>query len=253
MTDFDYSKAIQQRHEEKLEHGLKMILHKVNVSIIISYIAGAVAVQLPFIRYFGIVPFDFTYYLIIGSIVFVSTEIPIFFISIFEELVGHMSFYFQDLLQEYASLKNTNDNIALLIRVCFFIPVGILFIFFIHDYAKEYYYLAKNFISIIDLVFIFSYVYLIISMISQNKRYYKGINRGGFYCILIALTITLYLGHGDIEKYLVTDVILVENDIEKDIELILLDNKAIYYRNEEGYYYEILDSDTKITYRLAND
>lgn len=73
-------------------------------------------------------------------------------------------------------------------------------------------------------------------------------NLTNFILILIALTVSLYAGRFTLEEYLLKDAKLIYNHNEKLIEVILINNGTIYYKENSTYKCEILKDDITIEF-----
>lgn len=236
----DYGK----KYREIDEYIYKTLLYFINISAIISYIAGAMVMQLPFIDKFGIMPYDFKLYLLIGTIIFVIVQVSVLVSSIFEEFVAILSYAFSDFIEDKLNLKG--GQFFTWVGRIVFIPIASFLLNTARKWVNTS--LAEDYSGILMIMLIFIEVYVILSLICQNKRYGGSMNTTNFVLIIVALTTSLYIGRFTFEGYLLTDAKLINNQHEKSIELLLIDNKSIYYKENNTYKYETLKEDTVIEF-----
>ncbi|WP_324824301.1 hypothetical protein [Sinanaerobacter sp. ZZT-01] len=234
-----------KEYRERDEYGYKRLLYSINISAIISYIAGALVMQLPFIDKFGIMQYDFKLYLLFGSIVFVIIQIALFILSIYEQLVSWLSSEIEcwviNKLENYEF--NGLDN---LIRIVIFIPISLILIDLCGNFLELS--LPENYKDIIPIIVLFFRIYISLSLVFQDKRFDKNMNTNNFVFIIVALFIALYTGRASFEQYLLTDAKIINNHIERPIELLLIDGKSVYYKEKNTYKYEILKENITIEF-----
>jgi hypothetical protein len=63
---------------------------------------------------------------------------------------------------------------------------------------------------------------------------------------------SLYIWRATFEEYLLTHVKLINSQNEKSIDLLLIDNKIIYYKEHDTYKYEISSENTIIEFTNNN-
>lgn len=240
---------IAKEYREKDEFRYKSLLYFVNTSVIISYIAGALAIQLPFIDKFGIMLYDFKLYLLIGAIIFVITQVAVFISSVYEQIAAIIADSIEDAIMN--KLKDCEINgLQWIARTLIFIPIAKLLIYFSKRWVTNS--VNEKYWGILFAILLFIKIYVILSLIFQNKQYSSNMNTTNFIIILVALTVSLYTSRASFEEYLLTDARLINNQNEKSIELLLVDGGTIYYKENNIYKCEVLKADTIIEYKNGN-
>ncbi len=241
---------IVKEYREEDEYRYKNLLYFINVSVIISYIAGALVIQLPFIDKFGIISYDFKLYLLIGAIVFVIIQIAVFISTIYEQFASGISSAIRDFITN--KLNNfESQGLDWLIKVVLFIPLSSFIINFCEEWISVS--VTEKYIGVLVVILLFIRIYIALSLVFQNKRYSSRMNTTHFILIIMALISSIYLGRASFEEYLLTDAKLINNQYEKSIELLLIDNKAIYYKENNTYKYEILKENAIIEFIRDNN
>lgn len=113
--------------------------------------------------------------------------------------------------------------------------------------------MPENYKDITPIIVLFFTTYIPLSLVFQDKRFDKNMNTNNFVFIIVALFIALYTGRASFEQYLLTDVKIINNHIERPIEPLLIDNKAVYYKENNTYKYEILKGNTTIEFINNNN
>lgn len=237
----------EKEYRERAEYRDKNLLYFVNISVIISYIAGALAIQLPFINKFGIISYDIKLYLLIGAIIFVVIQIAVFISRIYEQLAFELSSSFINSIMFKFNFFGLQDlGLDRAIRIFLFIPLS----FYIINFCKEWVNtsITESHRELFMTILLFIKIYITISLLVQSERYYTRMNTYNFVFIIIALAISLYSGRATFEQYLLTDAKLISNHNEKSIKLLLIDNRAIYYKENNKYKYEVLNENTIIEF-----
>ncbi|PKM51702.1 MAG: hypothetical protein CVV02_05405 [Firmicutes bacterium HGW-Firmicutes-7] len=240
------SNDFAKEYREKDEFRYKSLLYFVNISVIISYIAGALAIQLPFIDKFGIMLYDFKLYLLIGAMIFVIVQIAVFTSSIYEQFAAVIAVAIEDVI-----MKKFNNyemqGLQWIARTIIFIPVAELLMYFGRKWVTNS--VNEKYWGILFAILLFIKIYVILSLTFQNKRYSSSMNTTNFVLILVALTVSLYTSRASFEEYLLTNARLINNQSEKSIELLLVDGRTIYYKENNIYKCGILETDTVIEYK----
>lgn len=232
-------------HLEKNEYRNKELLYFINISAIISYIAGALVMQLPFWDKIGIIFYDFKLYLVIGAIAFVLIQSALFISAIYEIIASEISNSIENWLHK--KLNNYNfDKIHVIIRIFVFIPLLLSLIELCRHWLHTY--LPDNYYNLVPTLMLFFSIYTPLSLILQDKRFGSNMNTNNFIIVILALAISVYAGRSSFEQYLLTDAKLINNGKEKSIEVIQIDDKAIYYKENNKYKYEVLEDDAIIEF-----
>lgn len=240
----DYIKDYRERNE----YTYKNLLYFINISAIISYIAGAMVMQLPFIDKFGVMSYDFKLYLLIGTIIFVILQVSVFISSVFEQIVAEVSYSFRDLIENKFNLEK--NRFFIWIGRIVFIPIASLLINLCRKWINAS--IIEEYRGILIVMLLFIQTYVILSLIFQDKRYGSKMNTTNFVLIVVALATSLYTRRAVFEEYLLTDAKIINSQYEKSIELLLIDNKSIYYKENNTYKYEILKEGTIIEFPKPN-
>lgn len=188
--------------------------------------------------------YDFKLYLLIGAIIFVAIQIAVFISSAYEQIISLISEAIKNFIERKSNLHG-DQALNWFIKICF-IPLTLSLIDKCEKWINAI--TIDKYSNFLIVMLLFIKIYVILSLIFQEKQYGSNMNTTNFILIIIALTFSLYIGRATFEEYLLTDAKLINNQNEKSIELLLIDNKAIYYKENDTYKYEILGKDTLIEF-----
>lgn len=189
--------------------------------------------------------YDFKLYLLIGAIIFVIILVSTFISSVYEQIASIIS----DIIKDFIANKLQNSELNKLdwiIRVVIFIPLANCLIDLLQPWLNSS--VDIRYKGLTTTILLFVKIYVTFSLIFQNKRYSSSMNLTNFILILIALTVSLYAGRFTLEEYLLKDAKLIYNHNEKLIEVILINNGTIYYKENSTYKCEILKDDITIEF-----
>ncbi|MGN0711648.1 MAG: hypothetical protein ACI4LO_07785 [Anaerovoracaceae bacterium] len=247
-------KELLKKLDERNSRIQNRLLFFINTSIVISYIAGACALQIPFFEVLGLIPYDLTYYLIIGIIFFIL----IFITNIISGIIEVFTILFSEKLA--AKLKSFLDKyyieieypgIGFFLRLVIFAPITYFVICFIESKVTNYIKLEEDFTYINFLIyFLFTYIkiYTPIKILFTSNYNEVDMYKEKFLLIVISLVISINIHNSSIEHLLLKDALLLDADSESEISIIYLNDDNLYYKSNGQYRYRSLESTDQIIF-----